>query len=436
MLGNAYFDLGNVEKAIEYYEKALLMGREIEDRSSEGKSLENLGLAYGSKGLIEKANEYYEKMKSLRFLQRLHPLRIVLAYSLEDKPAALDISRRLRVEGFDPWLDEEKLLPGQNWEIEIQKAVSSSDAIAVCLSKKAVKEGFVQTEIKYVIDEAYKLPREKTLIFSLKLEDCDIPGELSRWQWVNLFEDRGFERMLRLLHQVRFQLYINSIGVKFALIPAGEFSMGSQADEKERFDWEGPVHNVKIPKPFYLAIYPVTQQQWKMLMGENPSYFKGDNLPVEQVSWEDVQRFIRKLNEKEGSDKYRLPSETEWEYAARAGTTTRYYFGDGVSELPDYAWYSDNSEGRTHPIGQKKPNHWGLYDMHGNIWEWVQDMWHNNYDGAPTDGSSWEGGDNSNRVLRGGSWRSIAGSCRSAFRRTRGAVDRRHRFGFRLVRIL
>jgi formylglycine-generating enzyme required for sulfatase activity/tetratricopeptide (TPR) repeat protein len=436
MLGNAYFDADKVEKAIEYYEKALLMAREIGDRSCEGNSLENLRLAYSSTGRVEKANEYYEKIISLRLLQRMHPLRIVVGYSLEDKPAAREIYRRLRVEGFDPWLDEENLLPGQNWEIEIQKAVCSSDAIIVCLSKIAVKEGFILKEIKYVIDEAYKLPKEKILIIPIKLKECDIPGELARWHSVNLFEEHGFERVLRLLNGIRLQPYINSIGMKFALIPAGEFMMGSPADEKGVWEEEGQVHNVKISKQFYLGIYPVTQQQWKILMGENPSYFKGDNLPVENVSWDNILRFIIKLNEKEGSDKYRLPSEAEWEYAVRGDTRTRYYFGDDESELDDYAWYLDNSEGRTHPVGQKKPNQWGLYDMHGNVWEWVQDKWHRSYDDAPEDGSAWESGDVSFRVVRGGSWGFGAWFCRSAIRMRKVHSAHGGILGFRLLRIL
>jgi formylglycine-generating enzyme required for sulfatase activity len=200
--------------------------------------------------------------------------------------------------------------------------------------------------------------------------------------------------------------------MKFVLIPAGNFMMGSPPDETGRWDYEGQVHNVKIQKPFYLGIYPVTQKQWRDVMGTSPSSFKGRYLPVEQVSWNDVQDFIKKLNEKEGGSKYRLPTEAEWEYSARAGTTTRYSFGDDESILGDYAWYSDNSGSKTHEVGQKKPNPWGLYDMHGNVLEWVQDYWHDNYNGAPTDGSSWESG--SNRVVRGGGWYPDARSCRSA----------------------
>ena len=223
----------------------------------------------------------------------------------------------------------------------------------------------------------------------------------------------------------------NSIGMKFTLIPAGEFMMGA---EWEEFDWGNPVHKVKINNSFYLGTYPVTQREWNAVMGSNPSHFKGDDLPVEQVSWDDVQEFIRKLNEKEGTDKYRLPSEAEWEYACRAGTTARYSFGDSESELGDYAWYLDNAGSKTHPVGKKKPNPYGLYDMHGNIEEWVQDTRHDDYNGAPADGSAWESGGGADRVHRGGSWYSFSALlCWSANRFDCEPGARYNTLGFRLL---
>ena len=220
----------------------------------------------------------------------------------------------------------------------------------------------------------------------------------------------------------------NGIGMMFTFIPAGAFYMGSEEDA-----WAKPMHKVTITNPFYLGIYPVTQREWNAVMSDNPSRFKGDNLPVEYVSWREVQEFIRKLNAKEGTGKYRLPSEAEWEYACRAGTTTRYSFGDSESKLGEYAWFKEISGDKTHPVGQKKPNSWGLYDMHGNVWEWVQDTWHDSYDGAPTDGSAWEGFD-SYRVIRGGNWDNVARNCSSASR-TYDDPDRRNSdLGFRLMR--
>ena len=225
----------------------------------------------------------------------------------------------------------------------------------------------------------------------------------------------------------------NSIGMEFVLIPAGEFKMGSPSGEDGRYNNEGPLHTVNIEKTYYLGKYEVTQKQWREVMGTNPSHFTGDNLPVEKVSWNDAQKFIKKLNQKEGTDKYRLPSDAEWEYAARAGTTTRYSFGDSESNLSEYAWYDDNSGDKTHTVGQKKPNSWGLYDMHGNVYEWVQDDWHGNYYGAPSDGSAWESGGYSTRVYRGGSWRFLARHCRSAVRDYDFPGTRHHYLGFRLL---
>ena len=189
--------------------------------------------------------------------------------------------------------------------------------------------------------------------------------------------------------------------------------------------------------------YEVTQAQWENIMGENPSSFKGANRPVERVSWNDAQAFLKKLNANpshsplnQGGQRgvFRLPSEAEWEYAARAGTQTAYAFGDDPARLGDYAWFDDNSGNKTHPVGQKKPNAFGLYDMHGNVWEWVADTWHNNYGGAPTDGSVWDSGDSDWRVLRGGSWYNNAKDLRCA---VRGRCDwlllRLYFRGFRLV---
>ncbi|MCK5232121.1 MAG: formylglycine-generating enzyme family protein [Desulfobulbaceae bacterium] len=236
------------------------------------------------------------------------------------------------------------------------------------------------------------------------------------------------------------------ISMKFTLIPAGTFTMGSDKNDSSLPNEEKPAHTVTISKPFYLGTYPVTQHEWKAVMGMDPSSFEGNDLPVEQVSWDDVQVFIEELNdmEGEGTNKYRLPSEAEWEYAARADTETKYSFGDSSSNLGDYAWYYENSGNRTHPVGRKKPNPWGLYDMHGNVWEWVQDRWHGEYydenrlvdDKRPDDGSAWESGDNAGRVRRGGGWFYDAGNCRSAFRRFKAPDFRHGHLGFRLLKEL
>jgi TonB family protein len=220
----------------------------------------------------------------------------------------------------------------------------------------------------------------------------------------------------------------NSIGMDFVLIPAGTYMMGSDTGDND----EKPIHRVRLSKAFYLGKYEVTQGQWQAVMGTNPSDFKGDaNVPVKNVSWEDVQEFIRKLNTKEGGLKYRLPTEAEWEYAARAGTTTVYGFGNDERQLGEYAWYGENSWRTTHPVGQKKPNAWGLYDMYGNVWEWVQD-WYGPYTaGSAVDPAGPASG--STRVRRGGGWGFVAGGYRSA---DRGNDPPGYRGGFLGLRLL
>lgn len=225
--------------------------------------------------------------------------------------------------------------------------------------------------------------------------------------------------------------FVNTIGMKFVYIQPGTFMMGSPSNEPER-DSDERQHEVTLTNGFYMGATEVTQGQWKAIMGSNPSYFKGDNLPVEQVSWNDCQDFIRKLNSKEGGNKYRLPTEAEWEYACRTGSKTRFCFGDSDSRLGDYAWYSNNSSSSTHSVAQNKPNAWGLYDMHGNVWEWCQD-WYGDYPfGHVTDPEGPSSG--SDRVSRGGSWNSFAWFCRSAFRRSLTPGNRSSLLGFRFAR--
>ena len=180
-------------------------------------------------------------------------------------------------------------------------------------------------------------------------------------------------------------------------------------------DYEKPPHQVKV-NSFAIGKYPVTQAQYEAVMGINPSHFKNNpQNPVEKVSWNYAQAFCQKLSQITGKT-YRLPTEAEWEYACRAGTTTRYYFGDDANQLGDYAWYSANSQSKTHPVGQKKPNAWGLYDMIGNVWEWCEDDWHSTYENAPRDGSAWLIKDDRSQILRGGSWSFNPNYCRSAYR--------------------
>ncbi|MEE8383301.1 MAG: SUMF1/EgtB/PvdO family nonheme iron enzyme [Thermodesulfobacteriota bacterium] len=234
----------------------------------------------------------------------------------------------------------------------------------------------------------------------------------------------------------------NSLGMEFVYIPPGTFMMGSaispSAVEKRyggKAIWykdEHPQHRVALTNGFYMQATEVTQGQWKAVMGSNPSRFKGNDLPVERVSWVNAQEFIRKLNQREGGDKYRLPTEAEWEYACRAGSTAPFYFGSDKSRLGEYAWYWNNSGQKTHATAQKKPNAWGLYDMQGNVYEWCQD-WYGDYpSGSVTDHKGPSGG--SNRVKRGGSWLNLPGLVRSANRFGYDPALRPVSLGFRLLR--
>ena len=224
----------------------------------------------------------------------------------------------------------------------------------------------------------------------------------------------------------------SGVSLEMILIPAGEFMMGSPDSDKDALDWEKPQHRVRITKPFYLGKYLVTQEQWQAVMGNNPSNFRGPTNPVEQVSWKDCQEFVEKLNAKVGGGRFSLPTEAQWEYACRAGNTTRYCYGDDESRLGEYAWYDGNSGRKTHPVGEKKPNAWGLYDMHGNVFEWCMD-WYGGYAKSPADDPAVSSGD-MGRVNRGGGWSSYAAHCRSGFR-TNDAGLRSSLVGFRVARV-
>jgi formylglycine-generating enzyme required for sulfatase activity/predicted Ser/Thr protein kinase len=226
----------------------------------------------------------------------------------------------------------------------------------------------------------------------------------------------------------------NSIDMQFRLIPPGKFVMGSPASEIGRGEDE-VLHEVTIRHPFYLGVYEVTQDEYEQVMHSNPSRFKGSRNPVESVSWEDAQEFIRRLStlpaEQATGRKYRLPTEAEWEYACRAGTKSGFGFGSSESLLSDYGWYNKNSSEQTHPVGEKKANAWGLYDMHGNAWEWCED-WYGAYpSSAVADPKGPATG--SNRVLRGGSWGIRSLDCRSAHRDQSSPSDRFVIFGMRLI---
>jgi formylglycine-generating enzyme required for sulfatase activity len=233
----------------------------------------------------------------------------------------------------------------------------------------------------------------------------------------------------------------NSIGMKLVLIPKGTFMMGSPESEQGHNENENQ-HEVTISKDYYLGVYEVTQAQYEKVIGKNPSYFQGAivgnenaDLPVDDVSWYDAVEFCKKLSElpeeKKAGRVYRLPTEAEWEYACRAGSKTAYSFDDEEGLLPEYGWFNRNSSNRTHTVGLLEPNAWGLYDMHGNVWEWCSD-WYGDYPkGAVSDSTGLKVG--SYRVSRGGSWGNRAANCRSANRIGYAPGLRFNSLGFRLA---
>lgn len=242
----------------------------------------------------------------------------------------------------------------------------------------------------------------------------------------------------------------NNAKLEMVLIKGGTFIMGSPETEIDRSKRESPLHSVTVPQ-FFMGRYLVTQSQWRAVaqfeavnqdLDPDPSKFKGDDHPVEQVSWEDAVEFCDRISWQTGHI-YRLPTEAEWEYACRAGTTTPFHFGETISDgLTNYnasKKYGKGVEGK--PIGHTSsvhqfnaPNDFGLHDMHGNVWEWCADYWHEDYEGAPSNGQAWlEDGDDKHRVVRGGSWSRDPAHCRSAYRLYSAPASRYFNLGFRVV---
>jgi len=395
--------------------------------------------------------------------------RVFLCHSSSDKPAVRALYRRLRTDGFQPWLDEEDLLPGQTWEYEIQQAVRSADVVLVCLSSRSVnKAGFVQKEIKFALDVADQKPEGEIFLIPVKLETCEIPERLRRWQWVDYFDAQGHNRLLGALRvrfgclgaeersgpligpivtegiepvsprvvsdqpvpicePVRASLVLPKPGdvrinpadkLPYVWIPPGTFTMGcSPGDEL----WNSPdlepappgsgfrpprpstpnawvyrqdeeaiiAHRVILTKGFWIGQTQVTQEAYERVIGRSPSRFRGEQRPVEQVSWEEARLYCAKVG-------MRLPTEAEWEYAARAGSTRARY-----GPIYQTAWYSGNSRGLTHNVGTKLPNAWGLYDMLGNVYEWCSDWYSVDGVGEPENPSGPVHGED--KVIRGGS---------------------------------
>jgi sulfatase modifying factor 1 len=374
-------------------------------------------------------------------------MRVFISYAREDRVMAQRIFHDLKRNGVDPWLDIENLKVGQNWKLEIGKAIENCDYFLALLSSQSVsKRGYVQKELKKALDILGEFPKSRIFFIPARLDECEpIDEELKDLHWVDLFPSykEGIAKIIRDIKpgkksETRLVDPGPLLGTKNQLvrIPGGTFLMG----DKDKRQFQATI------KDFWMDMYPVTQSLYRQVTGKNPSRFKGDDRPVERVAWFDAVKFCNILSGKmdlepvykivgeqvewqKEKNGFRLPTEAEWEYACRAGT-----FGDRYGPIDEIAWYADNSGHSTQGVGRKKPNGFGLYDMLGNVWEWVWD-WHGKYPSEPTDNPS--GPDTgSSRVVRGGGWGYDAHSCRSAVRSRVVPGSRYYDLGVRLSRSL
>jgi formylglycine-generating enzyme required for sulfatase activity len=353
--------------------------------------------------------DFLEALRKEKYRQCVPKVKVALekiSILRQDVPADKTNPTIIRMEAF--------IASGGNWPLmDMLNVVQNLDliidemmALPIVVPIKKGPDATREREEKYPVEETYQ---EKVVIK---------PGGLFRRA---ITETHTKTRTVMKTRIITEKVPGLSVSMEFCYIPPGTFIMGE----------ENAAHQVTLIKGFHLAKYLVTQAQWQAVMGENPSHFKGQDLPVETVSWEDCQKFVDRLNRMGGLFTYRLPTEAEWEYACRAGSTTGYCFGDDEGRLGEYAWYSANSDSKTHPVGKKKPNAWGLCDMHGNVWEWCQD-WYSDYPNGPvTDPTGPNNG--SFRVMRGGSWNNNAGNCRSANRNNNSPDNRNNNNGFRLA---
>lgn len=411
--------------------------------------------------------------------------KIFIAYAREDKPLLQKLRTHLNVmkrqQHCEIFYDGE-IMPGETWDERLKAELHTAHIFVLLVTAEFLDSDYVnETELPKILDRRTKGEAE---VIAVILKDClwDLT-ELQHLQVV-LKDERPIEAVDAYAHAAR-EVFRAIAGRNEKLKKEAEAQQKAEEEKQRREAAErqkkeeeelqrrkaeterralDPFHNLMIPikggtfqmgdeygdlwdacrpvrfvsiKDFYLCKHPVTQAQWRAVMGTDPSklYFKGcDNCPVESVSWDDVQEFLKKLNEKTGEN-YRLPTEAEWEYAARGGIASRKTKFAGSNNEDEVVWHLGNSGKKTQPVMQKKANELGLYDLNGNVWEWCQDVWHDNYKSAPADGSAWmAGGEQNRRVVRGGSWVSYSVICRVADR-YRVDQDFRYSFiGFRLAR--
>lgn len=367
---------------------------------------------------------------------------VFLSYSRQDSARARQIERGLTAAGYVVFWDQ-VTPPGADWDTWIRGKLSAARTVVVLWSKASISSPNVRHEAVIGRDAGKLVP-----VLLDPLSPPDFPMGLYLVQSVALSGwqgDAGDSEFQRLLIGVGAHAKLRAFP-EMLLIPAGEFLMGSPQNELGRLDWEGPQHRVRLNYEFELGKYQITFAEWdaaiaggaKLRRPDDKGWGR-DHRPVIDVSWEDAHTYIAWLNN-QTSGGYRLPSEAEWEYSCRAGTASSWSYGDDDSELGKHAWFggdAGNSDRKTHSVGVKRPNPFGLFDMHGNVWEWCKDSWHDNYVGAPNDGSAWTtGGDTSLRSLRGGSSSNGPLGLRSAGRARHRPNHRSKHVGFRIARTL
>ncbi len=392
---------------------------------------------------------------------------VFLCHNSQDKPEVREIARQLKQQKLKPWLDEWELRPGLPWQPELERQIKNIKSAAVFVGRNgtgpwqrmeidAYLRRFVNQGcpvIPILLTNAPKQPELPTFLEGMTWVDFrhSESNPMGRLIWgitgikpADLDSAQSFITELPAKfkqEKSQAQSFTEDLGsyieLKMIAIPDDKFFMGTEDRQIERlvkkynrkyFRAEKPQHEVTV-QPFFMSKYPITQEQYQEIMGKNPSHFKGDERPIENVSWDDAVEFCQRLSQQTGK-KYRLPSEAEWEYACRAGTTTPYHFGDNITDkLANYG----GNVGKTTPVGQFPPNAFGLYDMHGNVWEWCEDDWHKNYQDAPNDGRAWLSENNDTKVLRGGSWFDHPEYCRSATRILFRRDIRGNDVGFRVV---
>ena len=404
-------------------------------------------------------------------------LRVFLCHSSGDKPVVRDLYRRLKTDGFAPWLDEEELLPGQDWREEIPKAVRTSDVVVVCISQKSVtREGFLQREIRVALDAEEEKPEGTIFIVPLRLEEVEVPSRLRQWHWADWFREGGYQRLVKALKVRADAVGVNVLseveeagrkagaelkaskeeaapkqadvppaspalstirenakdGLKYVWIPPGTFMMGCSPGDTECFKAEKPAHQVTLSKGFWMGQTEVTVGAYKRFtraagrqMPTAPDFNTGwadDAMPIVMVTWEDARDYCRWAGG-------RLPTEGEWEYAARGGSTESRY-----GNLDEIAWYLNNSGGHAHQVAQKRANGFGLFDVLGNVWEWVNDWYDENYYQNSSSQDPPGPANGQLRVLRGGSWVNFPVYVRVSFRSRNFPLNRSFNIGFRCVR--